>query len=45
MKIDIEKITERQKLIISKGLCDYQYIMKNWKKTIKIFRQYIMSFI
>lgn len=31
MKIEVEKITEYQKLIIEKGLYDYQYIMNNWK--------------
>lgn len=32
MKIEVEKITEYQKLTIVKGLYDYQYIMNNWKK-------------
>jgi len=31
MAIDIKMITPRQKLIIAKGLCDYQYIMDNWQ--------------
>jgi hypothetical protein len=31
MKIELEKITPRQKLKIAKGLCDYQYIMDNWQ--------------
>lgn len=29
--IDVYQITPRQKLIIEKGLCDYRYIMENWK--------------
>lgn len=29
--IELSKITEKQKLIIAKGLCDYSYIMSNWK--------------
>lgn len=28
--IDVNNITERQKLTIRKGLLDYQYIMQNW---------------
>ena len=31
MKIEVERITEYQKLTIIKGLYDYQYIMNNWK--------------
>ena len=31
MKIEVDKITEYQKLIIAKGLYDYQYIMDNWE--------------
>ena len=31
MKIEIDNITEYQKLIIVKGLYDYQYIMNNWE--------------
>lgn len=31
MKIEVERITEYQKLTIMKGLYDYQYIMNNWK--------------
>lgn len=31
MEIDVCQITPRQKLIIAKGLCDYQYIMDNWQ--------------
>lgn len=31
MKIDVYKISPRQKLTIAKGLCDYQFIMDNWQ--------------
>ena len=31
MKIEVDNITEYQKLIIVKGLYDYQYIMNNWE--------------
>lgn len=31
MSIDLNKITLCQKLTITKGLCDYQYIMDNWR--------------
>lgn len=31
MKIELTKITPRQKLKIAKGLCDYLYIMDNWQ--------------
>lgn len=32
MKIELDKITTRHKLTIAIGLCEYQYIMDNWKK-------------
>lgn len=44
MKIDIDKITERQKLIIAKGLCDYQYIMNNWQKNDDDFQEVYYEF-
>ncbi len=44
MKIDIAKITPRQKLIIAKGLYDYQYIMDNWKTNDSDFRAVYYDF-
>lgn len=38
MRIDLSQITPRQKLIIAKGLCDYQYIMENWQTNDVDFR-------
>ena len=44
MYIDVEKITPRQKLIIAKGLCDYQYIMDNWQKNDADFQAVYYEF-
>ncbi len=44
MKIDLFKITPRQKLIIAKGLCDYQYIMDNWETDDSDFRAVYYGF-
>ena len=44
MYIDVEKITPRQKLIIEKGLCDYQYIMDNWQKNDADFQAVYYEF-
>ena len=44
MKIELNKITPKQKLIISKGLCDYQYIMENWEKNDADFRDVYYEF-
>lgn len=44
MQIDVNKITLRQKLIISKGLCDYQYIMENWQNNDKDFQDVYYEF-
>ena len=44
MKIDINNITPRQKLKISKGLCDYQYIMDNWSKNDNDFQEVYYQF-
>ena len=44
MYIDIDKITERQKLIIAKGLCDYQHIMENWQKNDADFQAVYYEF-
>lgn len=44
MYMDIDKITERQKLIIAKGLCDYQYIMDNWQKNDADFQAVYYEF-
>ena len=44
MKIDVNGITSRQKLVIAKGLCDYQYIMDNWKKDDVDFRDVYYEF-
>lgn len=42
--IEIGKITERQKLIIRKGLLDYKYIMDNWKKNDEDFQKVYYEF-
>ena len=42
--IDVSKITERQKLTIAKGLCDYCYIMDNWKKNDEDFKDVFYNF-
>ena len=42
--IDISKITGRQKLTIAKGLCDYCYIMDNWKKNDDDFKDVFYNF-
>lgn len=42
--IEIDKITERQKLIIRKGLLDYKYIMDNWKKNDEDFQKVYYEF-
>ncbi len=34
MSLDVNKITDRQKLIIKKGLLDYKFIMDNWQKDV-----------
>lgn len=44
MKIDLNRITERQKLIIEKGLCDYCYIMKNRDKNDADFQSVYYDF-
>jgi len=44
MKIILDKITERQKLSITKGLLDYQYIMNNWKKNDSDFQKVFFDF-
>lgn len=44
MGIDVERITPRQKLIITKGLCDYQYIMDNWEKNDSDFQTVYYEF-
>lgn len=44
MKIEVQKITSRQKLIIEKGLCDYRYIMKDWKKNDSDFQSVFYDF-
>ena len=31
MLLNLNLITDKQKLIIAKGLLDYQYIMEHWK--------------
>ena len=42
--IDLTKITERQKLIIAKGLLDYQYIMDNWRVNDEDFKAVYYDF-
>jgi len=44
MKIDINNISPRQKLKISKGLCDYQYIMDNWQVNDADFQEVYYQF-
>lgn len=44
MGIDVSRITPRQKLIIAKGLCDYQYIMDNWKANDADFQEVYYEF-
>lgn len=44
MKINVGNITPRQKLIIAKGLCDYQYIMEHWKEDDEDFRTVYYDF-
>ena len=44
MYIDIEKITPRQKLIIARGLCDYEYILHNWKSNDADFQDVYYDF-
>ena len=44
MYIDLDKITARQKLIISIGLCEYQYIMDNWKNNDEDFQSVYYDF-
>lgn len=44
MKINVNTITGRQKLIIKKGLCDYDYIMKNWSKNDPDFQRVYYDF-
>ena len=42
--INVSSITEKQKLTIAKGLCDYNYIMNNWKKNDADFQDVYYSF-
>ena len=44
MEIILEKITPRQKLIIVKGLYDYQYIMENWQFNDADFQKVFFDF-
>lgn len=44
MKIELANITSRQKLIIAKGLCDYQYIMDNWQVNDIDFKEVYYDF-
>lgn len=44
MRIDLEKITPRQKLTIAKGLCEYEYIMNNWQNNDSDFREVYYEF-
>lgn len=44
MTINVNRITSRQKLVIAKGLCDYQYIMDNWQTDDKDFRDIYYDF-
>lgn len=44
MSINMEMITPRQKLVIAKGLCDYQYIMENWEKNDNDFQTVYYDF-
>lgn len=43
-KIDVNLISKRQILTIEKGLCDYRYIMDNWKNDDKDFREVYYDF-
>ena len=44
MGIQIDKITDRQKLVIAKGLCDYAYIMEHWTSNDSDFRDVYYDF-
>ena len=44
MKIDVNQITEKQKLTIEKGLCDYRYIMKNQNRNDADFQSVYYDF-
>ena len=44
MRIDLDLITPKQKLIIEKGLCDYQYIMNYWQVDDQDFRSVFYEF-
>lgn len=44
MAIILKDISERQKLIIAKGLLDYQFIMLNWKTNTKDFQDVYYEF-
>lgn len=44
MRIDVEKITPKQKLTIAKGLCDYKYVMQHWKDDDADFRAVYFDF-
>lgn len=44
MAIILDRITEREKLIIAKGLLDYQFIMDNWKRNTKDFQDVYYEF-
>lgn len=44
MSIILETISEKQKLIISKDLLDYQFIMLNWKTNTKDFQDVYYEF-
>lgn len=44
MKVDLQKITPRQKLMIAKWLRDYRYIMDNWQTDDDDFRKVYYNF-
>ncbi|MGN0504078.1 MAG: hypothetical protein ACI4HJ_03420 [Ruminococcus sp.] len=44
MSIEVLSIKPRQKLTIAKGLCDYQFIMKNWQTNSKDFKEVYYEF-
>jgi len=44
MSVVLNKITPKQKLIIAKGLLDYQFIMDNWKTDSQEFREVYYEF-
>lgn len=44
MRIDLEKITLRQKMTIAKGLCEYEYIMNNWQNNNLDFKEVYYEF-